>query len=708
MLALCAPLLLAPLAAPLPEGRAVRIACVGDSITWGHGVADREHCSYPALLGALLGEGYEVRNLGVSGSTLLCKGDLPYWDQPAYREALAFEPDIVTIKLGTNDTKSWNWAHEAEFVQDYKDLIASFRALPTSPRVVLCLPAPAFVEGDDISGARVREQLLPRIRQVAHETGCEVVDLHIPLLHHQDFVPDAIHPNGFGMEVIARKLYEVLAFPADDGFDLRPGLPAPVQEGSFHGYRQLTFAHEGRECIVVQPWRVARGRPWIWRPAFFGWEPQTDIALLEQGFHVVYCDITHLYGAPEALAIWDRFYTLTQELGLDRKPVLEGISRGGLAIHNWAREHPDRVSVLFGYTPVMDIKSWPGGKGAGKPYPELWQDCLQLYGFTEEQALAYRGNPVDNAPAIAAARIPVVHYVGLADVDVPVAENTEPFAKALRAAGGEIEVIGVPGMGHHPATYNTDDPAPIVDFILRHLGRKAPFAALPTPSAEFRGEAAGWGGGCWWDQFAKLNGLAAEHGKQIRVLFLGDSITQGWTGSEQRLALADGARSFDRFYGARGAASFGLSGDRTEHVLYRIARGNLEGLDPEVVVLMIGVNNIWSRRNTGEEIAAGTEAIVRVLRERLPGAKVLLLGGFPTGATADCWERQQVDRLHARIAPLADGDAVRYLDQRGLFLTADGTPDYERMSEDNVHLKGPGYDAWAEAMEPTLREMLGE
>lgn len=708
MLLFCAPLLLGSVVAAPVAGRTTPVACIGDSITFGHGVDDRDHCSYPALLGSLLGDEYEVRSFGVSGTTMLRKGDYPYWEQQAYRDALAFEPDIVTIKLGTNDTKSWNWKNEGEYVQDYKDMIASFRALPTAPRVIVCLPVPAFMEGDDISGERVRDQLIPKIRQVAYETECEVVDLYIPLLHHPDFVPDTIHPNGFGMEVIAHKLAEVLSVAGDPGFDIRKGIGIAFQESSFSGFRQLTFTREGRECAIVQPRIAAAGHPWIWRPAFFGWEPQTDIALLEQGFHVAYCDITHLYGTPQALDIWDSFYGFSQAIGLAPKPVLEGISRGGLAIHNWARRNPDKVACLFGYAPVMDVKSWPGGKGKAPVREAEWADCLKLYGFTEEQMLAYTGNPIDNADAIAQAGIPVVHYVGLADVDVPVDENTDPFERRMRELGGDIEVIRVAGMGHHPPAYNADDPAPIVDYILRHLGRKLDFATLPAPSVEFRGEAAGWGGGTWWGQFEKLNQLAREHAAEIRVAFVGDSISQGWTGSEQRMAVEGGERAFDRFYAARGAASFGLSGDRTEHVLYRVTHGDFGALDPKVIVLMIGVNNLWGQRNTGEEIAAGTEAVLHALRERLPNARVLLLGCFPTGATADSWERQQVDRLHERVAALADGTGVVYLDLRGLFLNADGTPNHTTMGDDNVHLRPEGYEAWATAMEPTLKQMLGE
>ncbi len=124
----------------------IRVACVGDSITYGAGIKDREHNSYPAQLQKLLGDGYEVRNFGVNGRTLLSKGDLPYVKERTYQDALAFKPNIVVIKLGSNDSKPQNWKHADEFEADYKKLVESFRDLPTKPKVYLCTPVPAYPE----------------------------------------------------------------------------------------------------------------------------------------------------------------------------------------------------------------------------------------------------------------------------------------------------------------------------------------------------------------------------------------------------------------------------------------------------------------------------------------------------------------------------------------------------------------------------------
>ena len=119
----------------------IKVACVGDSITQGAGAKSGQ--SYPSQLQALLGEGYQVGNFGVSGRTLLKKGDFPYWKEKKYQAALAMEPAIVIIMLGTNDTKPQNWKHEAEFEADYKELIKSFQKLASKPRIFICRPCPA-------------------------------------------------------------------------------------------------------------------------------------------------------------------------------------------------------------------------------------------------------------------------------------------------------------------------------------------------------------------------------------------------------------------------------------------------------------------------------------------------------------------------------------------------------------------------------------
>lgn len=241
----------------------------------------------------------------------------------------------------------------------------------------------------------------------------------------------------------------------------------PGKQSAFHSFAMYTFEQDGMNCKVVVPKIEAKGRPWIWRARFFGHEPQTDIALLKAGFHVAYVDVSNLFGSPAALKRWDAFYKyLTETHGFAKKPALEGMSRGGLIIFNWAAQNPDKVACLYADAPVCDFKSWPLGSGAGKPSPGAWKACLKAYGMTETEALAYKRNPIDNLAPLAKANIPLLHVVGDTDQVVPVSENTAIIEERYRKLGGTIIVVHKEKTGHHP--HSLKDPQPIVNFILKH------------------------------------------------------------------------------------------------------------------------------------------------------------------------------------------------------------------------------------------------
>jgi len=235
----------------------------------------------------------------------------------------------------------------------------------------------------------------------------------------------------------------------------------------WHGFRKLNFSVDGRDCLLVFPSTPAAGKPWIWRTEFFGHEPQGDLALLSNGWHVAYIDVQNMYGAPVALVHMDRFYEhLTGQFQLAVRPVLEGFSRGGLFAFNWAARHPDRVACLYVDAPVCDFKSWPAGWGRGKGSTNDWVRCKKVYGLDEESARAYKFNPVDNLAPLARAKIPILSVCGDADDVVPMPENTLLVKERYEKLGGEIKVIAKLGVGHHP--HSLRDPQPIVDFILRH------------------------------------------------------------------------------------------------------------------------------------------------------------------------------------------------------------------------------------------------
>ncbi|MBI2518701.1 MAG: hypothetical protein HYV95_17640 [Opitutae bacterium] len=189
----------------------VRVACVGDSITYGAGLAGREQNSYPAQLGALLGARWDVRNFGVSGSTLLNAGDKPYRQQPEFVAALAFQPDVVIIMLGTNDSKPQNWAHRDQFAGDYTALLREFAALPSPPRLWVCRPMPAFPPSDwGISPALIEREIGPLVARIARSEHTGLIDQFATLQGRHDLVPDHVHPNAAGARLLARTVYRAL------------------------------------------------------------------------------------------------------------------------------------------------------------------------------------------------------------------------------------------------------------------------------------------------------------------------------------------------------------------------------------------------------------------------------------------------------------------------------------------------------------------
>lgn len=192
-------------AAPL-QGQVIKVACIGDSITEGSAVDTPLTNAYPVVLGRLLGTNYQTRNFGVSGRTLLRKGDYPYWNEAAFRNATNYQPNIVTIKLGTNDSKPQNWKYKDQFAKDLADMVDVFANLPSHPKVLLCYPVPAYAVGFDINPQIIKNEIIPIIAQVAKEKDLMVVDLYTPLSGRPELFPDQIHPSAAGCALIAKTL----------------------------------------------------------------------------------------------------------------------------------------------------------------------------------------------------------------------------------------------------------------------------------------------------------------------------------------------------------------------------------------------------------------------------------------------------------------------------------------------------------------------
>jgi lysophospholipase L1-like esterase len=200
------------------------------------------------------------------------------------------------------------------------------------------------------------------------------------------------------------------------------------------------------------------------------------------------------------------------------------------------------------------------------------------------------------------------------------------------------------------------------------------------------------------ERFKMLNERVKAANGVCDVLFVGDSITQGWEGA--------GKTVWDHYYGGRKALNIGIGGDRTQHLLWRFDHGNLDGLKPKVAILMIGTNNSGEERNNTGDIVAGVTKVVAALRSKLPDTTILLVGIFPRGQTFS-YQRGQVAQANQAISKLADGDHVLWLDFGAEFLSADGSISKSIMP-DYLHPVAKGYLLWSEAMEDTLSKLLGD
>ncbi len=188
---------------------AAKIACVGDSITYGYGLGDPTTESYPAVLQSILGSEHTVENFGVSGCTALRQGDKPYWNESAYTTSTSFAPDLVIILLGTNDAKPQNWQHQTEFAMDYGALVEHYQML--GARVYVAIPAPVFGAGAfDISPQILAEQVVPLVRQAAVERDAPQIDLFAALSGQAALFPDTVHPNAEGARWIAETVAAAL------------------------------------------------------------------------------------------------------------------------------------------------------------------------------------------------------------------------------------------------------------------------------------------------------------------------------------------------------------------------------------------------------------------------------------------------------------------------------------------------------------------
>ncbi|MDD2306307.1 MAG: GDSL-type esterase/lipase family protein [Prolixibacteraceae bacterium] len=584
----------------------IKVACIGNSITYGSGIADRPRDSYPSQLGRMLGQKWEVRNFGVGGRTLLKKGDYPFWNEEAYAQAKAFLPDVVIIKLGTNDTKPQNWKYSGEFLSDYRAMVKELKALSSHPKIYLCKPVPAYVSRWGINDSIIVHGVIPSIEKLSTEENLPVIDLYTALSGKAALFPDQIHPNPEGAGLMAQTIYKALT-----GKDTSlVSAQYPGKSTVWHGFTKYDFQIDRRNARIVVPEKAAPGKPWVWRARFPDWHYQTDSILIRKGFHVVYIDTDELLGSPGCVEIWNGFYNyLTTQYGFNKKVALEGVSRGGLYVFNFAKKYPERISAIYAEAPVCDFKSWPGGKGFSKGDPESWKLLLKAYNFkTEQEALDYKDNPIDNLENLAAAKVPLLFQIGLHDSIVPPDENTYILANKYIRLGGPAMIypntLGKQSLqGHH---FQIDDVKGSAGFIRNSFPEINPKLESKNYHT-FR---------------SKMHNvqMVFEREKKGRVAFLGGSITamNGWRDSIcNYLQKRFPETKFD--FIAAGIPSMGSTPGA-----FRFERDVLKNGKVDLLFEEAAVNDRVNGFGSETQIL-GMEGIVRHARESNPAIDIVIM-----------------------------------------------------------------------------------
>lgn len=451
----------------------------------------------------------------------------------------------------------------------------------------------------------------------------------------------------------------------------------PGSKAAWHGYDQFRFTVDGHNAYVVVPHKAAVGNPWVWRARFPDYHAEMDIALLDKGFHIGYVDVAGMYGSPAAVALGDKFYTLATEHGLAQKPVLEGVSRGGLFVYNWAAKNLDHVACIYCDTPVMDIRSWPGGKGKGVGSAASWKECLGAYGLSEEQATAYKENPLDHVAAIVKAGIPILHIVSESDRVVPPAENTylalervpEPMRRNFRIM--KLRQGTEESQGHH---FQHPNPSGVVSFIVQQAiyeggyvsttdSRTLPqieaiYESMPTlkyapPSSRCKN--------------LPRTMQRLRDGGELRVVMLGDSIVNDTSRSAWNLLLARACPTcrIMKFTSVRGSTGCWWYQDNN-----RVERYVLEQ-EPDLVIIG-GISQHDDIKAIG--------AVIDQIRKGGDAEILLLSGAFGRVDPTNDQQWQEVqnpasDSYRQQLQRLATEKKSEYLDMRAAWA------DYIRQSD---------------------------
>jgi len=386
----------------------------------------------------------------------------------------------------------------------------------------------------------------------------------------------------------------------------------------WHGFERDRFQFDGREAWIVKPLQPLDGKPWIWKAYFPDWHTDMDSILLSRGFHLAYLQTNDMFGSPIAMQIWNKFHGWMQSNGFAEKVALEGISRGGLYVYNWAKRNPLKVSCIYAEAPVCNTSSWPGGKGKSKGSPQDWQLLLKHMNMSDSQLVAHFDDPIDELEKLAAAKVPVLHSIGLQDKIVPNDENSFPLIDKYIRLGGIATIMpmtrGAQQLeGHH---FVIENPEKIADFV---FSNSYPVKKQLSPSW-FHDQRSGLQNS--YHRFVK--------GKKGRVAFMGGSITEG-KGWRELVCQYLKERFPDTEFEFINA---GISSTGSTPGAFRLQQDVLSKGPIDLFFEEAAVNDRTNGFNNVAQIR-GMEGIVRHMRQSNPKADIIMMHCVDPDKTAD-------------------------------------------------------------------------
>ncbi|MBQ8519787.1 MAG: hypothetical protein IJ456_00050 [Bacteroides sp.] len=411
----------------------IKVACLGNSITEGSGVENRIRDSYPGVLGTLLGDKYEVRNFGISGHTLMFRSDRPLMRTALFQRAVEWQPDVIVVKLGTNDSKRQNARYIAtDFKRDLCTLIDMFGQQANRPQVYLCTPVPATAIRHNINEIIIVNEIIPVIKEVAEERKLHLIDLYEAMKPYPQHFPDNIHPNTEGAALMGRYICQTITGKEAPDYECPP---YTGKKSEWKGYDRYDFIYWGKPVTVIAPSRLQeKDNTWVWYSSSFDKEDPLKEKMLEKGCFLIGYDLSDSYGNAEGTQDFKKLLDMLRKVyGLGKKGTIAGRTFSALAVLNFASKHPDYVQSIYLDTPVCNLNSLTlptDVKEAVKKAHALW-----------EYPAKFANNPCGKFDYLIKYHIPITVCHDESISNIPYQEHFGKMEERLEAEGYAPTVI---------------------------------------------------------------------------------------------------------------------------------------------------------------------------------------------------------------------------------------------------------------------------